>query len=436
MENQLEPFPLVLAPRRSNEGSMTRRPLLVLIVALFAGPALGQEPPPAAEPQGPALFEEPHVLTAAINFAGRRFTSDSKNARDHGFYPKVGGMISGAGWISGGPGYRLTLFDGHAFADAHAAVSWRGYVKANAVLEFSLLADGRLVAGVEGLWQNSLQVNYFGLGIDSSEDLHGQYRLQTMNVVTYARYRPQQWLAVSSRAGWLDRPSVSSPTGPFKPDDVRDAQATFPDDPAMTIPEQPRFFHGEMAITADTRDFRDHPTRGSLYHASAGRYVADERRYSFQRYEVEGLQALPLFDGAIVMVLRGWGLFTHASPAREVPFYLMPSLGGSYALRGYSNYRFHDRHLLLASAESRWPIFHHLDGAVFVDAGTVAAQVGDLGFERTVYGLGLRLHARGSTIGRLDVAHTTEGWHVMFRSSDPFNLDRLRRWTAAVPFVP
>ena len=62
-------------------------------------------------------------------------------------------------------------------------------------------------------------------------------------------------------------------------------------------------------------------------------------------------------------------------------------------LRGYSNYRFHDRHLLLASAESRWPIFVHLDGAVFVDAGTVVAHVGDLGFDKTVYGFGLRLHA-------------------------------------------
>ena len=39
-------------------------------------------------------------------------------------------------------------------------------------------------------------------------------------------------------------------------------------------------------------------------------------------------------------------------------------------------------------------------------------------------------------MARLDVAHTEEGWQVMFRSSDPFDLDRLRRWVAAVPFVP
>ena len=32
----------------------------------------------------------------------------------------------------------------------------------------------------------------------------------------------------------------------------------------MTILEQPRFLHGEMAITADTRDFPNHLTGKSL----------------------------------------------------------------------------------------------------------------------------------------------------------------------------
>ena len=402
--------------------------------SLLARPALGQEAPREVEPHGPALFEEPALLTAAVDFASG-FAGGGEGERDDGFYPKVGGMISGAGWISGGPGYRRTLFGGRAFADAHAAVSWRGYLQSNAALEFPLLADGRLAAGVEALWQDSTQVNYFGLGPDSSEDLRSQYRLQTMNVVTYARYRPRRWLAVSSRFGWLDHPSVSTPTGPFRPDAL-DAQTAFPNDPAMSLLEQPQFLHGEMAITADTRDFADHLTRGSLYRASAGAYVADERRYSFRRYEVEGLHAIPLFDRAFVVVVRGWGLFTQASPTQEVPFYLMPSLGGSYTLRGYSNYRFHDRHLLLASAESRWPIFVHVDGAVFVDAGTVAARVGDLGFDKTVYGFGVRVHTHRTTLARLDVARTEEGWQVLFRSSDPFSLRSLTRWMAAVPFVP
>ena len=116
-------------------------------------------------------------------------------------------MISGAGWISAGPAYRWSLFDGRAFADVSATVSWRAYLKANAVFELPLLADGRLAAGVQALWQDSTQVNYFGLGPDSSEDLRSQYRLQTMNVATYARC-PASTLAGAVVAGRMARSSI------------------------------------------------------------------------------------------------------------------------------------------------------------------------------------------------------------------------------------
>ena len=414
---------------------MTRRYMGALLFAGVLGqPVAAQEAPRALEPHGPTLFDEPGLLTSVLDVAGR-FTSRGDGERRAGFYPKVGGMISGAGWISAGPGYRAKLFGGRADADVHTTLSWRSYLKADASLEFPLLADGRLAAGTEALWQDSTQVNYFGLGPDSSEALSSQYRLTTMNVVAYARYRPERWLAFSTSGGWLDRPSVTSATGWFKPDDL-DAQTTFRDDPAMTLVDQPHFVHGDAAMTVDTRDFSDHPTRGGLYRASVAAYWADVHRYSFRRYEVEGLHALALFDRAWILLLRGWGVFSDTGETEEVPFYLMPSLGGSNTLRGYSNYRFHDRHLVFASTESRWPLFPHVDVAAFVDTGTVAARVEDLGLDKWVYGFGVRLHSHTSTTARVDVAHTDEGWKVLFRSSDPFNLSRLKRWTAAVPFVP
>jgi hypothetical protein len=409
---------------------------VILLLSAVAPPAAAQEAPRTPGPHGPALFEEPNLLTSAVEFAGRFMSGgDGEGRRDEGFYFKVGGMISGAGWISLGGGYRHYLFDGRAIADARAAVSWRGYLSADTRLEFPLLADGRFATGVEALWRDSTQINYFGLGPDSLEALRSQYRLQTLNVVTYARYRPRRWLAVSSRVGWLDGPSVSSATGPFKPDAL-DTQAAFPADPAVSLAHQPQFFHGEMAITADTRDFPDHPTEGGLFRASAGAYVADQRHFSFRRYEVEGVQAIPLLDRAWFLVVHGWGVFADAAPTQEIPFYLMPTLGGSNTLRGYSNFRFHDRNLLLLGVESRWPLFAHMDGAIFVDSGTVAPRVGDLGLDQRIYGFGARIHNHEVTLARLDVAHNEEGWHVLFRSSDPFALDRLKRWVAAVPFVP
>ena len=40
--------------------------------------------------------------------------------------------------------------------------------------------------------------------------------------------------------------------------------------------------------------------------------------------------------------------------APDMPFFLMPDLGGSRELRGFSNSRFRDRHSIMATAEFRW----------------------------------------------------------------------------------
>jgi hypothetical protein len=408
---------------------------MLLTMGMLSLSVSAQEAPPPVKLHGPALMSEPELMTSALDFAGRFSGRDSGDGKE-GFYPKVGGMVTGAGWLSIGPGYRTRVLNGRAVIDGLAQVSWRGYMKANAAFEFPLLLDGRLAVGSEGLWQDATQVNYFGLGANSSSELRSQYRLQTLDVVGYARYRPERWLAIAGRVGWLDGSSVSSATGPFNRDYL-DAQATFPDDPAMTIAGKPYFLHSEIAIMADTRDYPGHPTSGALYRASAGAY-SDRNldAYSFRRYEVEGAQFVPLFDDAWIIALRGWGVFSDTSAGHAVPFYMTPSLGGANTIRGYPNYRFHDRHLLLASAESRWPLFQHVDAAVFIDSGTVASRVGDLGFDKTAYGIGFRAHSHTSTTARVDLAHGTEGWQMLFRLNDPFSLTRLTRWTAAVPFVP
>lgn len=381
---------------------------LLLVLGVFPLPASAQEAPPPQTTHGPALFTEPGFMTAALDFAARLAGSDSGNGKE-GFYPKFGNMITGAGWLSVGPGYRMRVLHRRAIIDTSAQISWRGYKQAHASFEFPLLVNGRLTVGSEGLWQDATQVNYFGLGAASTPDLRSQYRLQTMNVVGHARYRPQRWLAVGGRFGWLDGPSVSSATGPFNRDHL-DAQTTFPDDPAMTIARQPSFLHGEVSVAADTRNYPGHPTSGALYRVAAATYSdRDLDAYSFRRYEVEGAQFIPLFNDAWIIALRGWGVFSGTSAGHSVPFYMTPSLGGANTIRGYPNYRFHDRHLLLVSAESRWPLFDHIDAVVFVDSGTVASRVRDLEFDKTAYGVGFRVHSHTSTTARLDLAHGTEG---------------------------
>jgi len=137
-----------------------------------------------------------------------------------------------------------------------------------------------------------------------------------------------------------------------------------------------------------------------------------------------------------VIGVHGWGVFSDTSSGNSVPFYLLPSLGGGNTLRGYHDYRFHDRDLLLASAECRWALFGDVDGAAFFDAGNVASRAGDLNLKKTSWGAGVRVHTRTSTLVRMDIGHSREGWQVFFRLNGPFRLNRLSRRTADVPYVP
>ena len=61
---------------------------------------------------------------------------------------------------------------------------------------------------------------------------------------------------------------------------------------------------------------------------------------------------------------------------QQVPFYLMPTLGGNDSLRGFRDYRFRGPHALLLQGEYRFEIWSGLDGALFYDAGKVAHAPG------------------------------------------------------------
>ena len=77
------------------------------------------------------------------------------------------------------------------------------------------------------------------------------------------------------------------------------------------------------------------------------------------------VQFVPLFTTKWVLALHGWEVFSDTSAGSLVPFYLMPSLGGKNTLRGYADYRFHDRDMQVFNAESRWALWANLDVAAF-----------------------------------------------------------------------
>jgi hypothetical protein len=422
--------------RSTNVAALTGSFALAVALAFAPKAAVAQE---GEEPSKPApviegVLPEPHFMTRAIDFATR--TAGDGSGERSGFYPEFGSMITGAGWISVGGGYRRWIDGDRMVFDASAAISWRSYKMAHANFEFTNLLRSRVALGTEVRWQDYTQNSYFGAGAETAETGRSEYRLRSLNAVGYARLRPRQWLTIGANGGWLQRPDIERPAGTFRRDypAVRDL---FPAEPVFALAEQPSYVHGELSLTADTRDHRSHPLRGGLYRGAWTRYWArDLAAFSFQRFEAEGAQFVPMASSRVTLALRGWVVASDPAAGASVPFYLMPSLGGNNTLRAYANYRFHDRHLAVVNIETRLALMTHVDLAVFADAGNVAARLADLNFDRTSFGVGLRLHTERATFGRVDVAHGREGWRVMFNTSDPLHLSRLSRRTAAVPFVP
>lgn len=399
-------------------------------LCLAIGPTLAQAQEPAA------FFREPSVVGRALEFGERLATSGDGGEIKNGFYPEFGDMITGAGWISGGPGYRHWFVRDRVFIDASAAVSWRMYKMAQARIELPKLARGRITAGAQAHWQDLTQVTYFGTGPQSLEANRSEYRLENANLLGYVAGKPNQWLSLTAKAGWLTRPSLRGPGGTFERG-YPDAATVFPDDPVYTLAQQPEFFYEEVSLEADTRDHRGYPSAGGVYQASVARYAdRGAELFGFQRYEAEGAHFFPLASGRIVAVAHGWLVGSRADAGQTVPFYLQPSLGGSSSLRAYESYRFHDRNLLLVNAELRVRLFEHIDGAVFADAGNVAPTVGELNLDRRSYGLGFRVHNERSTIVRIDAAHGDEGWRLTLRLNDPLRLSRIGKRIAPLPFVP
>ncbi len=415
---------------------------LVLMFGVIAPAAFaqGQAARPAdttdPSPSQSGLLPEPSFIAKVINRADSEL-NQSGEPKD-GFYPELGNMITGSGWISAGPGYRQHLFDGHAVVHVSAAVSWNFYKMAQGRFELPHLANDHLTVGSQVIYQDLLQVNYFGLGNDSLKSNRSGYRLDETDVLGYATVRTTPWLSLTGRFGWIHQAELSTMTGWSV--SYPNTLSVFTDATAPGLSQQPAFLHGDVSVAVDTRDYSGHPTRGGLYRVTAASYSdRNYGMYSFRRYDAEAAQYVPLVADKWTLALHAWEVFSDTSSGNTVPFYLMPSLGGKNTLRGYYDYRFHDRDMQVFNAESRWGLFTHLDVAVFADAGKVAPDASDLDLKqlKTSYGVGFRLHNRSATVTRLDVGHSAEGWRFIFKVNDPFRRSTLSGGrTEVIPFVP
>jgi hypothetical protein len=380
---------------------------------------------PMAHDSETSVVAQPGLLERAVSWAEIRMDGHS-GTRD-GFYPELGGMIPGAG-LSAGPGYRHHLFGDQAIVDASAAMSWRRYTMLRSQIAWPRLLNDRLSVGGQMKYQDFKQINFFGIGSGSLKGNQTDYRLKDLDALAFATVRATSWLSITGRTGLLRRVNIDRGASTAHPS----TDERFDEISAPSLTRQPNYLHADVAMDVDTRDTPGYPASGGRYRVSMAMFHdQDFSSYSFRRVEADAAQYIPL--GRSVLALHGRMNLSQTGAGQEVPFYLLPSLGGSNSLRGYLDYRFRDRDVLMVNAEYRWPIFRAIDAALFYDAGTVGSQAGDLSRHLNAdYGAGVRLHTTKHLLARVDVARSREGMRTFLTFSAPLSLPS----RTITPYVP
>ena len=307
-------------------------------------------------------------------------------------YAFMGSIMSGGGFAIG-PGYRARFADSGTF-DAHAALSARRYKTVDAALRLPDLGNHRLTIRTNGSWLDAPSVTFYGVGNQTTTPSR-DYAYRAATVGTSARLQVAPFVATG---GGID----------FLKIDSTDVSPTY---------RRTRAF-----AEVDWRTSPSYTRRGGLYRIDWSDYHDAKNRSSFRRIDAEVDQFVPILRENWVVALRAGGSTTDAAAGNDVPYYLMPDLGGSHTLRGYSTWRFRDRNRLFMTGEFRWTAGPFVDMAVFSDAGKVAPRLADLDLRdlQRSYGVGLTVHTFERTVTRIEFARTREGMGLSFSFSPSF----------------
>lgn len=330
-------------------------------------------------------------------------------------------MPQGQGFTVG-PAYRYSRQD--VSFTTTAAVSIRAAWEVTARLELPrpALPPARpptRFLSVGGLVHRLPQEDFYGFGQQSSLSTQTSFLLDESAFDVAGGLSPVPWFTVSGTA------------------EYRTERAGRGKDPVLPSIEALHSGQGAPAAQTDLDfvriggqtffDLASAPQRapvGGRYRLSADKYLDQTDQYSFNRWEVDLQQYVPIFTPSRLIALRANAVGVVPDTGQDVPFYLQPTLGGSHSIRGYPHQRFRDRNALLLQAEYRFVLNDLMTGAVFYDTGKVAfdrQDLWDFNDLRDDYGISVRIGFAGLAAFRAEVAFGgDEGTVYALRFSDVF----------------
>jgi outer membrane protein assembly factor BamA len=401
---------------------------MAVTLAAFVGAAHAQEPATRTEEIERARREkhatlwperESPLVARANGLLDRGLQEGIRSgAGNNGWQPLFSGTRSGQGQTFG-IGYRRS----DLFNDA---LHVRGTVRGTRVGAFLVDVEAELnrlrrsadtFVTLYSKYERSPQMEFYGLGPNSKVEDRTRYLLNTLTGEVRAGYR----FTRNFNAG-VELLGGRVHTGETSGDDVPSIETIFDPRRVPGLFDDATFVAWGGFAGLDTRDLPRGPRRGAFYGVNFTRYVdVSTGTYSHRQLGFEGQQFLPYFNATRVVALFVKAAFAYTGrDDGVVPFYLLPKLGGSFDLRGYNNYRFHDNNALVATVEHRWYAFTGLEMALFLEAGKTVPRKRHVDFTGLDYsgGIGLRARLNDAIVLRFDVARSREGVRWIWSMSD------------------
>ncbi len=331
------------------------------------------------------------------------------------FRPLIGGMPSGSGFVVG-PGFVNGLDRENVDFEANARVSTRGFTTFDAQVNFPTVRSGApVLAYARAEARNLTELRFFGLGPDSVSSNRLTYELQDRTFETGLRAQLGRFVEIYGRGGILAA-EVRGGTGDNPIFDV------FPPELVPGFGGKTNYVVYGGDVTVDLRD-EGFPPVGVVFKVGGHRYedtTTDQFDFDHVVGEVQG--HIPLGHRNRRLALRVRSAHSIGRDGGEVPFYLMETIGGGSTLRGFDEFRFREPRNILINAEYRWEVWTYLDFTLFYDAGKVFSDFDQLNFDglESAYGFGIRTHAPGGFLLRMDVASSSEGYKFHIGSGPSF----------------
>lgn len=399
--------------------------LLALLCLLLAGPAPAAaqtsrreqlEQARAEKAESLARYEPAALEEALLWVEDNRLLQRIFNPYE-GWHPRFGGLTKGGGLGVGG-GYKRWFWDERALWDTFLIGSFRNYWFGGTGVVLPDLAGDRVEIGAHAYVRYWPRERYFGLGRESLKGNRVGFLREGYELRADAAYKPRPWLRVGGTTAFRAE-SLGEGSLPAYPS----IEELFSDQTAPGLDVQSDYWWSGAFVDVDYRDQPGNVRSGGHFRADY-EYWRDQQSlgYTFRRLRGEALHAFPILDRKRVFVLRAIGESTDSPAGNLVPFFHMPTVGGSTTLRGYTEFRFRGRNMLLFNAEYRWEAFSGLDMALFADWGDVAPTWDEIeiGKLKSSYGLGFRFNTARSVFLRLDIGRSREGTRVATSFSGAF----------------